>query len=171
MQAPSDFRTPLRAVAGTLAHLFGPTSAGCTAKGGVSTSTTCSVAVIEVSQPKLLSLDFNLQFCSLRLIYARMFGVLVKTLYDPVCYRTKTYMLCAFGQCGVLGFPYRTSTSRPRTKVACGVRGHAERSETINENFNRPPIGNHLGMVERLHQRPGDHLVRTYANHREPDSR
>ena len=53
------FRTPLRAVAGTLAHLFGPTSAGCTAKGGVSTSTTCSVAVIEVHQPKLLSLDLN----------------------------------------------------------------------------------------------------------------
>ena len=53
------FRTPLRAVAGTLAHLFGPTSAGCTAKGGVSTSTTCSVAVIEVHQPKLWSLDFK----------------------------------------------------------------------------------------------------------------
>jgi hypothetical protein len=53
------FRTPLRAVAGTLAHLFGPTSAGWTAKGGVSTSTTCSVAVIEVYQPKLLSRDLN----------------------------------------------------------------------------------------------------------------
>ena len=53
------FRTPLRAVAGTLEHLFGPTSAGCTAKGGVSTSTTCSVAVIEVHQPKLLSRDLN----------------------------------------------------------------------------------------------------------------
>jgi hypothetical protein len=52
--------TPLRAVAGTPAHLFGPTSFGCTAKGGVSTSTTCSVAVIEVHQPKLLSLDLNL---------------------------------------------------------------------------------------------------------------
>jgi hypothetical protein len=34
------FRQPLRAVAGTLAHLFGPTSAGCTAKGGVSSSIT-----------------------------------------------------------------------------------------------------------------------------------
>jgi hypothetical protein len=42
------FRKPLRAVAGTPAHLFGPTSADCTAKWGVSTSTTCSVAVIEV---------------------------------------------------------------------------------------------------------------------------
>jgi hypothetical protein len=53
------FRTPLRAVAGALAHLFGPTSPGCTAKGGVSTSTTCSVAVIEVHQPKLLSFGLN----------------------------------------------------------------------------------------------------------------
>jgi hypothetical protein len=29
----------------------------------------------------------------------------------------------------------------------------------------------HIGMAERLHQRPGDHLVRIYANHRDPDSR
>jgi hypothetical protein len=53
-------RTPLRSVAAALAHLFGPTSAGCTAKGSASTSTACSVAVIKVHQPKLLSLDLNL---------------------------------------------------------------------------------------------------------------
>jgi hypothetical protein len=53
------FRTPLRAVAGTLAHLFGPTSAGCTAKGPVSSSTGCSVAVVKAHQPKLSSLDLN----------------------------------------------------------------------------------------------------------------
>jgi hypothetical protein len=43
--------------------------------------------------------------------------------------------------------------------------------EKIRSNVNRPPIGSHLGMAERLHQRPGDDLVRIYANHREPDSR
>jgi hypothetical protein len=41
------FRQPLRAVAGALADLFRRTSAGCTTKVGVWSSTTCSVAVIE----------------------------------------------------------------------------------------------------------------------------
>jgi hypothetical protein len=43
--------------------------------------------------------------------------------------------------------------------------------EKIRQNINRPLIGNHLGMAERLHQRPGDHLVRIYAKWCEPDSR
>jgi hypothetical protein len=54
------FRTSLRAVADTLADLFRPTSADSTAKGGASSSTVCSVAVIEVHKPKLLS--FGLYF-------------------------------------------------------------------------------------------------------------
>jgi hypothetical protein len=90
-------------------------------KGGVSTSTTCSVAVIEVHQPKLWSLDFK--FAPIRLLYARIFGVLFNTLYVSVTSRTITYILCAIGQCGVLGFPYGTTTS-PRTKVLCGGRGY-----------------------------------------------
>jgi hypothetical protein len=134
VQAPSDFRTPLRAVAGTLAHLFGPTSAGCTAKGGVSTSTTCSVAVT--------SRCTNQNFCLLTgllhlgLIYARIFGVLFKTLYACFTSRAITYMLCAIGQCWVLGFPYGATTST-RTKVACEARGHAEIRE--DKRKGQPP--------------------------------
>ena len=60
VQTPSIFfRTSLPAVADTLADLFRPTSAGSTAKGGVSSSTVCSVAVIEVHKPKLLSFGFK----------------------------------------------------------------------------------------------------------------
>jgi hypothetical protein len=58
VQAPHQlFRTLLPAVAATPADLFGPTSAGCTAKGGVSTSTACSVAVVNAHQPKRWSLS------------------------------------------------------------------------------------------------------------------
>jgi hypothetical protein len=53
------FRTPLRAVADTLADLFRLTSADSTAKGAVSSSTVCSVAVIEVHQPFFLSFGLN----------------------------------------------------------------------------------------------------------------
>ena len=61
VQTPSIFfRTSLRAVADTLADLFRLTSADSTAKGGVSSSTVCSFAVIEVQKPKLLS--FGLHF-------------------------------------------------------------------------------------------------------------
>ena len=60
----------------------------------------------------------------LRLLYARTFDVLFKTLHVSVSLCAITYMLCAIGQCGLLGFPFRTSTS-PRTKVTCGGRGHA----------------------------------------------
>ena len=116
------FRKPLRAVAGTPAHLFGPTLAGCTAKGGVSTSTTCSVAVIEVHQPQ----NFGLLTSNLHLrhIDARTFGVLFKTLHVSVSLCAITYMLCAIGQCGLLGFPFRTSTSPPTT-VTCEGRGYS----------------------------------------------
>jgi hypothetical protein len=37
-------------------------------------------------------------------------------------------MLCAIGQCGVLGFPYGTTTSPP-TKMACEVRDHPDFGE------------------------------------------
>ena len=104
------FRTSLRAVGNTLADLFRPTSADCTTKGGVSSSTVCSVPVIEVHKPKLLS--FGLYFTPAT-YEARIFDVLFKTLYGIVRYRTNTYMLCVFGQCGVLGFPFGTTTSTP----------------------------------------------------------
>jgi hypothetical protein len=44
----------------------------------------------------------------LRLLYARTFGILVNTLHICVTFRAITYMLCAMGQCGLLGFPFRT---------------------------------------------------------------
>jgi hypothetical protein len=124
------FRTPLRAVAGTLAHLFGPTSAdGYTAKGAVSSSTVCSVAVVKAHQPKLSSLE--LKFSTLRLIHARIFDVLVQTLYVSATSRANTYMLCAFGQCGVLGYPNGTTTSTP-TKMARDMKDYPDvREDTI----------------------------------------
>ena len=82
-----------------------------TAKGGrLNFNHSCSVAVIEVHQPKLLS--FGLYFTPAT-YEARIFDVLFKTLYGIVRYRTNTYMLCVFGQCGVLGFPFGTTTSTP----------------------------------------------------------
>jgi hypothetical protein len=98
---------------------------GGTAKGGVSTSTACSVAVVKAHQPKLWSLGLNLEFYHLRLIYARVFDVLAKTLYISVTSRAIAYMLCVFGQCGVLGYPYGTTASTP-TKVACDMRDHSD---------------------------------------------
>jgi hypothetical protein len=76
---------------------------------------------------KLLSFDFNFApTSSLRTdLRPRAFDVLLKALHVCVTFRAITYMLCAIGQCGLLGFPFRTSTSPP-TKVACGVRGYAE---------------------------------------------
>jgi hypothetical protein len=71
--------------------------------------TACSVAVVKAHQPKLSSLD--LKFSTYNLPTARIFDVLVKALYVSATFRTNTYMLCAFGQCGVLGYPYGTTTS------------------------------------------------------------
>jgi hypothetical protein len=68
----------------------------------------CSVAVIEVHQPKLLS--FGLYFTPAT-YEARIFDVLFKTLYGIVRYRTNTYILRAIRQCGVLGFRFGTTTS------------------------------------------------------------
>jgi hypothetical protein len=70
-------------------------------------------------QPKLLSLDLNFApthgpstSCSRPFMF----------VLPPAQLRT-CCVLCAIGQCGLLGFPFRTSTFPP-TKVACGVRGH-----------------------------------------------
>jgi hypothetical protein len=49
----------------------------------------------------------------LRHIEARIFDVLFRTPYVIVRYRTNTYILRVFGQCGVLGFPFGTTTSTP----------------------------------------------------------
>jgi len=70
----------------------------------------CSVAVIEVHQPKLLS--FGLYFTPAT-YEARIFDVLFNTLYGIVRYRTNTYILRAIRQCGVLRFPFGTATSTP----------------------------------------------------------
>ena len=76
----------------------------------------------------------NQNFClvtsilRLRHIDARIFGVLFKTLYVSVSLCANTYMLCAIGQCGVLGFPCRTSTSLP-TKLTCGGGYHPDSRE------------------------------------------
>ena len=83
----------------------------------------CSVAVIEGHQPKLLSrVTSNMR---LRHIDAQIFVVLVNTLYVGDTSPAVTYMFCAIGQCAVLGFPCRTSTSLP-TKLTCGGRGHPD---------------------------------------------
>jgi hypothetical protein len=53
-----------------------------------------------------------------------------------------------------------------------GERGETTQIlEKLTENVNRRSIASHLGLADRLHQRPGDHLLRIYADHREPDSR
>ena len=73
----------------------------------------------------------NQNFClvtsilRLRHIDALIFGVLVNTLYVGDTSRAITYMLCAIRQCGVLGFPCRTSTSPP-TKLTSGGRDHPD---------------------------------------------
>jgi hypothetical protein len=115
------FRTPLRAVASTPAHLFGPTSAGCIPPKGASQLQPHALLLSSRGTNQnfgLLTSNFHL-----RLLYARTSDVLFKTLHVFVTFRAITYMLCAIGQCGLLGFPYRTSTS-PRTKVPCGGRGY-----------------------------------------------
>ena len=61
----------------------------------------------------------------LRLLYARIVVVLVNTLYVRDTLPAIMYMSCAMGQCAVLGFPFRTSTSLP-TKLTREVRGHPE---------------------------------------------
>ena len=73
----------------------------------------------------------NQNFClvtsnmRLRHIDAQIFVVLVNTFYVGDTSRAITYMFCAIGQCAVLGFPCRTSTSLP-TKLTREVRGHPE---------------------------------------------
>jgi hypothetical protein len=80
---------------------------------------------IEVTGSRCTNQNFGLLTSNLhlRLIYARTSDVLFKILHVSVTSRASTYILCAIGQCGVLGFPYGTTTST-RTKVACGERGH-----------------------------------------------
>jgi hypothetical protein len=57
------FRKSLRVLAGTLAHLLGPTSAPAdgmhTSKGGVSPSILYSVCVVKAQQPKLSALGLS----------------------------------------------------------------------------------------------------------------
>ena len=73
----------------------------------------------------------NQNFClvtsNMRLghIDARIVGVLVNTLYVGDTSPAIPYMSCAMGQCGLLGFPCRTSTSLP-TKLTREVRGYPE---------------------------------------------
>jgi hypothetical protein len=110
VQAPPAFsyvyHTSLRAVAVTLADLFGPTSAGCTAKGGVSTSTACPVAVVKAHQPIFLSLDLNLvpttYYPHGSLTSWSTPFILIGVTSRAITYLGVTYMLCAIGQCGVL---------------------------------------------------------------------
>jgi hypothetical protein len=96
------FRTPLRAVAGTLAHFFLDQLRLRVAVprqgGGVSTSTACSVAVIKVHQPKLLSLDLDLATTTYQPHGSSTFWS--TPFIFSVRYRAITYMLCAIGQCG-----------------------------------------------------------------------
>jgi hypothetical protein len=113
-QAPSVFfRTPLRAVAGTPAHLFGPTSAGCTAKGkgGVTSPTACSVAVVKAHQPKISPLGLNFTPTTYRPHGSSTSCSRPCVLVLLPAQIRIVYMLCVFGQCGVLGCPYR---ARPR---------------------------------------------------------
>ena len=73
----------------------------------------------------------NQNFClvtsNMRLghIDARIVGVLVNTLYVGDTSPANRYMLCAMGQCGLLGFPCRTSTSLA-TKLTSEVRSYPE---------------------------------------------
>ena len=52
-------RKQLRVLAGTLVHLFRPTSADGTSKGGVSSSILYSVCVVKAQQPKLSALGLS----------------------------------------------------------------------------------------------------------------
>ena len=79
----------------------------------------------------LSSRGTNQNFClvtsnmRLRHIDAQIFVVLVNTLYVGDTLPAILYMFCAIGQCAVLGFPCRTSTSLP-TKVTSGGRSHPD---------------------------------------------
>jgi hypothetical protein len=112
-------RTPLSAVAGTPADLFRPTSAGCTAKGGRLNFNRMPCCCHRGAPTK--TFVSWLEFSTYNLPTARIFDVLAKALYISVTSRTIAYMLRVFGQCGVLGCPYGTTTSTP-TKTACDMR-------------------------------------------------
>jgi hypothetical protein len=158
------FRPPLRAVAGTLAHLFGPTSAGCTTKGGVSTSTTCSVAAIEVHQPKLLSLDLNFAPTT----YLRT--DLRRSVQGSVCFsyfpRAITYIhaVCDRPMWGAR-ISIWDDHVHTRTKVACEVRGHAEIREDIVKRPTALQLAITSGWSRGLYSRPRNHQVRVYERH------
>ena len=109
--------------AAALADLFRPTSAGCTIKRGPSDLQ--PLALLRSSRGTNQNFCLVTSVLRLRHIDARIFGVLFKTLYVSVTLCANTYMSCAIGQCGVLGFPCRTSTSLP-TKLTCDVRGHPD---------------------------------------------
>jgi hypothetical protein len=87
-----------------------------------------------------------LKFSTYNLPTARIFDVLVKALYVSATFRTNTYMLCAFGQCGVLGYPYGTTTSMP-TKMARNMKerllGFSRRchKRSAAPNWQSPPRG------------------------------
>jgi hypothetical protein len=96
-------------------------------RGGVSTSTTCCVAVIEVHQPKRLSLDWNFA------PRAYLRTDLRRSVQGPVClcYFPRHYVhasVCAIGQCGVLGFPYGTTHHGHTNKS--GLRGERPRGDS-----------------------------------------
>jgi hypothetical protein len=56
---------------------------------------------------------------------ARIFGVLFKALHVSVTIRAITYMFCAMGQRGLLGFSFRTPRP-PGKELAREVRGHPD---------------------------------------------
>jgi hypothetical protein len=47
-----------------------------------------------------------LEFYHLRLIYAQIFNALARALNVSVTSSTNTHILCVFGQCGVLVYPF-----------------------------------------------------------------
>jgi hypothetical protein len=85
------FRTPLRAVAVTFAQICGPTSAGCTAKGTVSSSTTYMLCCCHPGAPTKTFVIW-LQFCTYDLsthgssaFYSRPFMFVLLPAQVPTC--------------------------------------------------------------------------------------
>jgi hypothetical protein len=93
--------------------------------------------------------------------------VLAAQQHDAV---TQSYRACSDVPTP-LPMPGRPSGMGRHTQTHSTSRLHVERTANIVQANVQTVQGVHLGMAERLHQRPGDHLVRIYANHREPDSR
>jgi hypothetical protein len=116
------FRAPLRAVAGTLAHLFVPTSAGCILPRGPSHLH----ALLRSSRRTNQNFGLLTWISPLKLTDRTD---LRRPGQGPsyLCYfpRNCVHAVCVFSQCDVLGYPFRTSTSPP-TNVAREVRDHAE---------------------------------------------